>query len=306
MDVAASDRWRVLPSVAVDYGVRFDHYDYLSEPSLVSPHAGLGIEVVPGTIVRASTSQRMIAPGADEFLPPSESGPWLPPVRTFVSLVPDAPVGPERIRRHAAGLDKQLGPGGAGKLTVEWFSEDTNNQMATLFGLDAGSDGGTVLHRDRRARGGHRLARGARRPDDTERHRPRGIHGRQSAVERHPLGHACFAPWNRPSRGAAARASRTSEDASTSRVPATFTHFTIGYQVTRLDPVAARVRSLADDGFDIELRQRLPYQPLTAGMLHVVFTLSTLLHQHDAESLYDEVLTVQAPARLTAGIQLGF
>ena len=51
-------------------------------------------------------------------------------------------------------------------------------------------------------------------------------------------------------------------------VPATFTHCTIGYQVTRLDPVSARVPSLADDGFDLELRQRLPYQPLAAGRLH--------------------------------------
>jgi hypothetical protein len=41
-------------------------------------------------------------------------------------------------------------------------------------------------------------------------------------------------------------------------------------------------------------------------MLHLVFTLSTLLHRHDVESLYDEILTAEAPARLTAGIQVGF
>jgi hypothetical protein len=89
-------------------------------------------------------------------------------------------------------------------------------------------------------------------------------------------------------------------------VPSTATHFVFGYQVTRLDPETTKLRSLADDGFDLELRQRLPYRPLTTGMLHIVFTLSTLVHQHDAESLYDEILTSEAPTRLTAGIQVGF
>ena len=100
------------PSVALDYGVRFDHYDYLSEPSLVSPHAGFGVEVVPGTVVRASTSQRMIAPGADEFLPPSESG----PVAAARADVRFARAGRARCVPSASagmpsGLDKNLGAG---------------------------------------------------------------------------------------------------------------------------------------------------------------------------------------------------
>jgi hypothetical protein len=89
-------------------------------------------------------------------------------------------------------------------------------------------------------------------------------------------------------------------------IPSSSTQFAIEYQVTSLDPVAAGRPSLTDDGFDVELRQRLPYQPLSRSLLHLVFTLRTLLHQHDMESLYDEVLTADAPARLTAGIQVGF
>ena len=303
--VAASDRWRVWKSVALDYGIRFDHYDYLSEPSLVSPHAGMGVEVRAGTVVRASTSQRMIAPGADEFLPPSESGPWLPPMRTFVPLVPDAPLRPERIRRHAVGFDQQFGPGRSSKLTVEWFAEDTNNQMATLFGVGAGSEAApyyvaTVGNVDVM---GWRL-------------------GLEGVIAQNVTGHVEYTEGKARWRGTRAATLLRAEQPAVARrgqesvsdlrgrvnvtVPATSTHLVVGYQVTRLDPASARSRSLADDGFDLELRQRLPYQPLTTGMLHLVFTLSTLLHQHDAESLYDEILTAEAPARLTAGIQVGF
>ena len=303
--VAASDRWRVWPSIALDYGIRFDHYDYLSEPSLVSPHAGLGVEVRPGTVVRASTSQRAIAPGADEFLPPSDTGPWLPPVRTFYPLVLDAPIRSERIRRHAVGLDQEFGPGRSAKLVVEWFAEDTNNQMATLFGMDARSDVAPYYV----ATVGDVAVIGWRV----------GVEG---LIARNVTGQVVYtegkAQWHGTRAATLLRAREPSvarrgrENVSDLRgrvnvtVPATSTHLVIGYQVTRLDPTAVWLRSLTDDGFDLELRQRLPYQPLTAGMLHLVFTLSTLLHQHDAESLYDEILTAEAPARLTAGIQVGF
>jgi outer membrane receptor protein involved in Fe transport len=303
--VAASDRWRVSPSVVLDYGIRFDHYDYLSEPSLVSPHAGLGVEVRPGTVVRASTSQRTIAPGADEFLPPSDSGPWLPPVRTFFPLVSDAPIRSERIRRHAVGLDQEFGSGRSSRLTMEWFAEDTNNQMAVLFGLDAGSEAAPYYI----ATVGNVAVTGWRV-------------GLEGLIARNVTGRVDYTEGKAQWRGTRAATLLLAREPSVARrgrervsdlrgrvnvtVPATSTHLAIGYQVTRLAPAAARLRSLADDGFDLELRQRLPYQPLTAGLLHLVFTLSTLLHQHDAESLYDEILTADAPARLTAGIQVGF
>jgi hypothetical protein len=296
----------VLPSVVLDYGVRVDHYDYLSEPSLVSPHAGLGVEIRPGTVVRASTAQRMIAPGADEFLPPSDAGPWLPPMRTFFSLAPDTPVRPERIRRHAVGIDKEIASDGAGKVTLEWFSENTNNQMAALFGMDSATDAAPYYV----ATVGHVDVIGWRV----------GLEGRVMSNVSGRVEYAeGKAQWR--STRAAATALRATEPAVARRgretvsnlrgrvnvrMPATSTHLRLGYQITSLDPVSARGRSLVDDGFDLEVRQQLPYQPLTSGMLNFVLTLSTLLHQHDAESIYDEILTVNAPTRLTAGIQVGF
>jgi hypothetical protein len=301
---AASDRWQLRPSVVLDYGVRFDHYDYLSEPSLVGPHAAFGIELMPGTSVRASSSQRMSAPGADEFLPPTDAGPWLPPMRTFQSFVPDAPLRPERIRRHAVGMNQQIGDG-AGRLTLEWFNENTRDQMVTMFGIDdeteaapyyvatlgqvevtgwrvgiegalASNVNGRVDYTEGKARwSGTRAATQLRRFNPSV-----ARHGRENVSDL---------------RGRLNVA-----------VPATATHVVVRYQLTRLAPVVARTRMLTDDGFALEVRQRLPYEPLTTGLVHLVFTASTLLQQHDGASLYDEVLTTDAPARLTAGIQVGF
>ena len=48
-----------------------------------SPHASLTLEPRKGTRVTAVLAQRMLAPGAEEFLAPTVPGPWLPPERTF-------------------------------------------------------------------------------------------------------------------------------------------------------------------------------------------------------------------------------
>ena len=65
------DRWRVADAVALDYGLRLDRYDYVASPNLVSPEAGARVAVVARTYRRSPSAARwMIAPGADEFLPP--------------------------------------------------------------------------------------------------------------------------------------------------------------------------------------------------------------------------------------------
>lgn len=303
--VEASDRWQIARMVEMDYGVRFDHYDYLSEPGLFSPHAGVGLELHPGTTIRVSSSQRMTAPGADDFQPPSDAGPWLPPVRTFFPLVPDAPLRPERTRRHTVGVEQALGVSGRGTVSLEWLSENTHNQMATLFGLDAAGGGGPYYV----ATAGHVAVTGWR--VGLEGRLTPNVSGRVEYTEGKSQWTGTRAAVRlRQQEPDAARRGREALSDLRGRlnvsVPVTATHLAVGYQLTRLDPEAARPQSLVGDGFDLEVRQRLPYQPLTSGLLHLVFTLSTRLHQHDAESLYDEVLTIDTPARLTAGIQVGF
>jgi hypothetical protein len=305
--VEASDRWQVRPSLEIDYGVRFDHYDYLSETSLFSPWAGVRAAVAPGTIVLASTSRRAIAPGAAEFEAPSAAGPWLPPSRRFSALVSGTPLRPEDVQRHVIGVERAVGPAGAGRVSVEWFAESADNQMATLFGLGDASEAGRYYV----ATVGHVTMSGwrVRVEGDVGPH----VQGRvEYADGRSRWTGARGAARLRQLEPTVARGGRESiSDLRTSldvQLPPTATEIAFAFQVSQARPFVEHdiQRDLSARGFDLQVRQRLPYQPLDAGLLNALFTLSTLFHHHESGSLYDEILTVRTPARLTAGIQLGF
>ena len=121
--------------------MRFDHYDYLSEPNLVSPHAGLRCRGPAGhrrARVHVAADDRA---GRDEFLPPSR----LRAVVAACAHVFPARALTRRFAPSAFGGTPSVWTGvRTGPLRharpCEWFAEDTNNQMATLFGVDAGSE----------------------------------------------------------------------------------------------------------------------------------------------------------------------
>ena len=52
------DRWRVADrSLALDYGLRLDRYDYVASPNLVSPEVGVRVDVLPRHVRRAPRSR---------------------------------------------------------------------------------------------------------------------------------------------------------------------------------------------------------------------------------------------------------
>ena len=134
-ELYAFDTWKIARAVSVDYGGRYAHYDYLESPGLLSPRLGLTIEGTDGR-VRATVSQRMVAPGAEEFLSTSASGPWLPPERTFAPL---GAVGSadafrvERARSYDVTFERDLGE--TFTLGVGHFHQAVDDQLATLFGV---------------------------------------------------------------------------------------------------------------------------------------------------------------------------
>jgi Carboxypeptidase regulatory-like domain/TonB dependent receptor-like, beta-barrel len=136
------DRWSVGSFVALDYGVRLDRYDYVASPNLVSPEIGMRLDLFPRTYARVQAARWMIAPGADEFLPPVSSGPWVPPERTFSSLVPNVAPRVEEVRHYEFGLGHHLGGRADRTIYVRRFHQSSANQIATLFGIDAASDVG--------------------------------------------------------------------------------------------------------------------------------------------------------------------
>ena len=53
-----SDRWRMFPRVALEYGARVDRYDYVVDPLTISPAARAEVAISRWIRVRADARQR--------------------------------------------------------------------------------------------------------------------------------------------------------------------------------------------------------------------------------------------------------
>ena len=132
-ELYAFDEWAISPTLTVEYGARYAHYDYLQQRGLLSPKFGVAVEAFPETTVRVAIEQRMVAPGAEEFLTTNAPGPWLPPERTFAPLGEGEALRAERGRFFDVGLDRQLGD--AFVVGVSRFHQSVDDQLVTIFGL---------------------------------------------------------------------------------------------------------------------------------------------------------------------------
>jgi hypothetical protein len=138
-DIYGYDRWHASRLLELDYGLRFDRYDYLTTGPLVSPRAGVRLQVAPGTYAVVSGSYDRVAPGAGEFLPPAATGPWLPPQRTFSSLG-GARSQPSRSRPIKSDSISSSAPPIACRRPVRRFRQSIDDQVATLFGVEVEGD----------------------------------------------------------------------------------------------------------------------------------------------------------------------
>jgi hypothetical protein len=135
-ELYAFDQWSLNSRIALDYGARFAHYDYLQAPGLLSPRFGVAVEAFPKTTVRATVAQRMVAPGAEEFLATNTPGPWLPPERTFAPLRDPAALDAfraERARSFEAAVEREFAD--AFTIAVGRFYQQVDDQLVTVFGL---------------------------------------------------------------------------------------------------------------------------------------------------------------------------
>ena len=303
------DRWRFAPRLTLDYGARIDRYDYTTPHDLVSPRVGLRARALPRTFVRASLTRRMLAPGADEFLPPPSAGLWLPPERTFSSLVPGAPFRVEQLLHRELALEQEFGaPGTERVVSVLHFRQESINQVATLFKSgDARAVGhynvatpGRVLADGWLVRVSGRLVGRLHGTLDYSETRSTWTHGPSQRL----LGYrapSVIRPTHERIHDLTA-----SLDAY---IRESCTRITFAY---RFNTAYSRVRWLGHDAapgqrFHVQIHQALPYQPIRDGRLEAVFAVRTLFRDAgDVRPFYDELLTVAPPLRLMGGVQVKF
>jgi hypothetical protein len=303
----AFDHWQIQPAFELTYGLRLDRYDYVAGSEFLSPQVGVRISLLPETRLTATASERAIAPGADEFLPPS-AGPWLPPERTFAPLLPTGSFQAERVRNYEIGIEQQIGHvKTAPSVGVRRFRQSAENQVATLFGLDAGSD---VGHYYVATPGGVDI--------DGWMVRATGrVTERIAGTIAYSVGEAAWRMG--PDAAVIAKVAPSvvrptderMHDLTTSidaKIPETATKVSLGYRVnTSFSRQGAAAMPFVHGRFDIELRQALPLHPTRGSNTELLLVVRNLFRDlGEAGSMYDELLTVAPPMRIMGGVQVRF
>ena len=307
-EIFGSDRWTITPTLAVDYGARYARYDYLQQRSLMSPHAGITLSPFEKTHIVVNAAQRMLAPGAEEFLPPATVGPWLPPERTFAPLQGED-LRVERARFFDIGLKHEFD--GMYVIGVRRFQQSVDDQLATLFGLPLNGGPKAPGHYFVASAGAVDAQGWAFSLSTTPSQRIRGMIdyslSRANWIARGDM--AAIAVW-----APAAVRPRTEDvhDLTTSietEVPQTATRVFVLYKVNSAfargdDPT----RPALDYRFDVQVNQALPFMPFSgAARWEVLVGLRNLFRDpSEPGSIYDELLVVRPPKRVMGGVLIRF
>jgi hypothetical protein len=300
-----SDTYSISPMFTVSYGGRYSRYDYLDVGGLLSPRVSLTVSPVEHFRVSTMLSRRAVAPGAEEFSPRIESGVWLPPQRTFSSLVSAHPMQAEYTNHAELEVEHDLA---AATVSVRAFHQHVEDQLTTLFGVDV--PGAPAAHL------GHYFIANAGDVDAT------GLSaGVRAAIARRVHGSVEYtitrARWT--SSGDAvyamllAPAAFTAEpnrihDVATSvetEVPETATHVLFLYRLS--NAYGNSERQALDRRFDMQVRQSLPFMDFSSAKWEMLVAVRNFFRDAAPDqSMFDELLVVRPPKRIVGGLSVKF
>jgi Carboxypeptidase regulatory-like domain/TonB dependent receptor-like, beta-barrel len=312
-EVFAFDRWTVTPRLTVDYGSRYARYDYLQRGDLLSPRTKVSVEPFQGTRVVTSVAQRMVAPGAEEFLSTNAPGPWLPPERTFAPLRGTADpsnMRVERARTVGVGLEHEFKD--ASVVSVERFFQRVDDQLVTLFGLHLPGGPDSAGHYFVASAGGVEADGWAIRVSNTSNPRLKGSID-YSITRSRWQGAGDFEKLQRSSTRPIAWRPETEDlhDITTSietAIPETATRVVVVYKV---NTGYARVDQTQpgpglDARFNVQLNQALPFDFAGTRWEILVGVRNLFRDPTDPASVYDELLVVRPPKRVVGGFLVRF
>ncbi len=307
--VYAYDSFRLTPEATLSFGGEYARYDYLTQPTLISPRVELTLSPAADTRVTGSVSRRAVAPGAEEFLAPSDAGIWLPPQRTFSSIGAHAGFKAEQALAATVGLEHDFGPS---TLAVRAFRQHVNDQLVTVFGADVpGQPTAKVGHYlvgntgDVDARGFSAEFRAVVASR---------VHGSvEYSVARAEILRTgdnylmLLAP-------VAARSGRTTVQDVTARidaeVPETATRVVVLYRLSNgFADAGSRPdgRQGVDGRFDVQVRQSLPFMNFSNARWEMLLAVRNFFRDASGnQSLFDELYVVRPPKRVVGGVTLHF
>jgi hypothetical protein len=305
----AFDSWTIAPSVRVGYGAKYARYDYLADRGLWSPRASIAIRPSPrdSLTFRATASHREVAPGAEEFLPPS-IGPWLPPQRTFAHVSHKA-FQPERHDQIEMAIERTW-PASI-VVGVRAFRQRVEDQVVTLFGV-AVADGRRGIGHYQVGSAGDFDAMGW----GISVSRVVGNHVRAAVDYTHA--NTEWRSWssdrevlNAKAPSVLRRDDRVHDVTATleSIVTPTATRLFVLYKVNAAFDRANALGTVsgANTRFDVQVNQSLPFLDFSHAQWEMLVAVSNLFKEDWADtSVYDELFVVHPPKRVLGGVTVRF
>jgi hypothetical protein len=304
----AFDTYTISPTVTVSYGGRYARYDYLDDHGLISPRASVTFSATPTLRFSGLVSHRALAPGAEEFLPQVDSPVYLPPQRTFSSLVPGRPLEAEQTDHVEAEVEHDVAA--STTVSVRAFHQRVTNQLITLFGMDLPGEPAANLGHYFIDNGGDLDAAGLGAGLRTViAHR---VHGTvEYTVTRARWANGDIGPYTLLLAPSAVRlAPERVHDVSTSietNVPETATRVMLLYRFSNAFAVAGNDRPALDARFDVQVHQSLPFMDFSAARWEALVAVRNFFRDGAPDqSIYDELLVVRPPKRIVGGLTLKF
>jgi hypothetical protein len=310
-EVYGFDTFAVTPALTVKYGTRYSRYDYLDSRSLVSPR--VEVAVAPGDRFRISAivSRTMNAPGAQEFLPPTDTGIWLPPQRTFSSLDPEQTLRAETTTHTAIEVQRDIARSTIG---LRAFRQRVDDQFVTLFGAELPDQPVAKLGHYLVANAGNAVATGCTATFSTALSAwVRGsVEYSVTDARLTPSGDVRYLLLAAPS-AVRPRTERIHDVATTveTRVPETATRVLVLYRLSNgfATPSSdgASSRPAVDSRFDVQVRQSLPFMDFSNARWEMLLAVRNFFHDSAVDqSVYDELLVVRPPKRIVGGLTMHF
>jgi hypothetical protein len=306
--VHALDTFAITRAVSVSYGASFARYDYLDQRNLISPRLELTVSPAARTRINAVVSRIAHAPGAEEFLPPGDTGIWLPPQRTFSPFERGQPLHAQRTTHVALELERDLA---ASTISFRAFRQEVDDQLATLFGAEIPAQPNAKLGHYFVGNAGDASAAGCMAAFRTT------IANRVHGSVAYSLSQARLTPAEdlrylivvAPStlRPLGERIHDVSTSIETS-VPETSTRLLVLYRISNgfAGPSAA-ARPGLDSRFDVQVRQSLPFMNFSSAKWEMLLAVRDFFRETSVEqSIYDELLVVRPPKRIVGGVTMHF
>jgi hypothetical protein len=302
--------WALAPRVDVEYGARYAHYDYLETQAFLSPRMSVTVEPVRDVRVRASVAQRNLAPGAEEFLSPRDTGPWLPPERTFSPLSAPNSVDVfrvERARSFDVGIEREFE--GSYIFGVRRFYQSVDDQLLTLFGLEVPQGPRSVGHYYVASAGAVDADGWAVRVSTLATGRVRGSveYSRTTAHWRSSGDTDAIAAWVPTTVRKPTDELHDVTTAIETDIPETSTRVFLVCKVNTGYTRGFDALGPGLDGrFDVQVNQSLPVSIAGTKWELLVGLRNLFRDPGEAGSVYDELLVVRPPTRVVGGVLVKF